>query len=167
MVTPALFRAYPDPETFAAADTGELEEQIRSTGFFRMKARSIIACSRVLLERHDGRVPDRMEDLVALPGVGRKTANVVLGQAFGQAAGVVVDTHVQRLSRRLDFTRQSQPEKIELDLMELFPPRDWIDLGSVLILHGRRVCNARKPRCQSCRLQELCPSAFQFLPRRS
>jgi endonuclease-3 len=144
-----------------------LEEEIRSTGFFRMKTRSIMACSRALIERHAGRVPGTMEDLVRLPGVGRKTANVVLGQAFGTASGVVVDTHVQRLSRRLGFTRQSQPEKIEEDLMALFKQKDWIDVGSILILHGRRVCIARKPRCATCVVQSLCPSAFQFLPRRS
>ena len=159
MVTPGLFAKFADPEAFAGADQSELEREIRSTGFFRMKAKSIIACSRALVERHGSRVPEEMALLVELPGVGRKTANVVLGQAFGTASGVVVDTHVHRLAGRLGLSREKTPEKIEQDLMKVFPPSAWIDLGSVLILHGRRTCMARKPDCPRCVLRELCPSA--------
>ena len=163
LVTPGLFRMFPGPEHFAAAGQTAVEGTIRSTGFFRMKARNIIACSGALMERHGGRVPRTMEELVALPGVGRKTANVVLGQAFGIAVGVVVDTHVHRLSRRLGFTDADTPEKIEQDLMKLFPESDWIALGSVLILHGRSTCQARTPRCAGCVVRALCPSATTFL----
>ena len=159
MVTPGLFRKYPAAKEFAQANIKELEEQIRSTGFYRMKAKNIAACSRTLLERHAGVVPRTMEELVALPGVGRKTANVVLGQAFGIVSGVVVDTHVHRISRRLGFTQQDTPEKIEQDLMNVFHSRDWIDVGSILILHGRRTCTARKPACARCSVRGLCPSA--------
>ena len=127
-----------------------------------MKAKNIIACSKGLLERHGGVVPDRMEDLVQLAGVGRKTANVVLGQAFGITSGVVVDTHVHRLSRRLGFTGADTPEKIEQDLMALVPRKDWIDIGSMLILHGRRTCKARTPDCPACPVRDLCPSADTF-----
>jgi endonuclease-3 len=136
-----------------------LESDIRSTGFFRMKAKNIIACSQALVEHHGGIVPSTMEEMVQLPGVGRKTANVVLGQAFGIASGVVVDTHVHRLAQRLGLTAQKTPEKIEVDLMESFPRKDWIDVGSILILHGRRTCNARSPKCFECSISELCPSA--------
>ena len=166
LVTPALFAKYPGPKEFALAEQLELEEDIRSTGFFRMKAKSIIACSRALLARHGGRVPEEMERLVALPGVGRKTANVVLGQAFGIASGVVVDTHVHRLSGRLGLSREKTPEKIEQDLIGIFPPGAWIDLGSVLILHGRRTCMARKPDCPRCILRDICPSAEELLRAR-
>ncbi len=162
-VTPGLFAKYPTAAHLAAALPSELEQEIRSTGFFRMKAKSIMACSKALVESHGGKVPDRMEDLVRVPGVGRKTANVVLGQAFGIRSGVVVDTHVQRLAQRLGLTEESVPEKIETDLMALYPQKDWIDLGSVLILHGRRTCNARKPKCAECSVQRLCPSAETFL----
>jgi endonuclease-3 len=124
-----------------------------------MKAKSVIGCSCALVERFNGKVPARMEDLVSLPGVGRKTANVVLGQSFGIASGIVVDTHVHRLAQRLGFSAEKTPEKIEQDLMTVFPKRDWIDVGSVLILHGRKTCNARKPRCGQCAIRELCPSA--------
>jgi endonuclease III len=161
MVTPILFARYASPRDFSRADQAEVEEIIRSTGFFRMKAKSIIACSSALMERFGGEVPSRIEDLVTLPGVGRKTANVVLGQAFGIATGVVVDTHVHRLSQRLGFTNQNTPEKIELDLMEIFPKKDWIDLASILILHGRATCNARKPRCADCAVRSDCPSATE------
>jgi endonuclease-3 len=164
MVTPILFARYGTPRDFARANQADLEEIIRSTGFFRMKARNIIACSAALVERFGGEVPSRIEDLVTLPGVGRKTANVVLGQAFGIASGVVVDTHVHRLSQRLGFTGQNTPEKIELDLMELFPKKDWIDLASILILHGRATCNARRPRCAECAVRAECPSAESSLP---
>jgi endonuclease III len=159
MVTPGLFEKYPRPEDFARADVHVLEQAIRSTGFFRMKARNIISCSQALVDRHGGSVPSTMEEMVRLPGVGRKTANVVLGQAFGIASGVVVDTHVQRLSQRLGLTTQKTPEKIEQDLIALFPMKHWIDVGSILILHGRRTCNARKPKCFQCSVREFCPSA--------
>jgi len=150
------------PAEFVRADQAAIEEIIRSTGFFRNKAKSILACSAALLERHGGRVPGRIEELVTLPGVGRKTANVVLGQAFGIASGVVVDTHVQRLSGRLGFSSRNTPEKIEIDLMEIFPPSDWIELSSILILHGRKWCNARRPQCVGCPGCSLCPSADSF-----
>jgi len=163
MVTPGLFTKYPDAGSFAALSNPVLEEEIRSTGFFRMKARSIIGCSKALVERHGGRVPETMNELVELPGVGRKTANVVLGQAFGIPSGVVVDTHVHRLSQRLGFSPHNSPEKVEEDLMALFPREDWIDVGSILILHGRKTCPARKPKCASCSVRQLCPSADSFL----
>jgi endonuclease III len=158
MVVPGLFRRYPGPRDFADAGQADIENAIRSTGFFRMKARNIIACSKALMERHGGRVPESLEELVALPGVGRKTANVVLGQAFGIVSGVVVDTHVHRLSRRLGFTTADSPEKIEQDLMRLFREQDWIMLSSVLILHGRSTCKARTPLCARCIVRTLCPS---------
>jgi endonuclease-3 len=159
MVTPHLFADYPDAERCATANQAEIEGIIRSTGFFRMKARNIIACSKAIVERHAGKVPRSMEELNALPGVGRKTANVVLGQAFGLSVGVVVDTHVQRLSRRMKFTDEESPEKIELDLVTLFPRAAWIDLGTVLILHGRNTCTARRPACSECIVARNCPSA--------
>ena len=159
MVTPGLFMKYPSPTHFAHADQAELERDIRSTGFFRMKSRNIIGCSKALVERHGGKVPDRIEDLVQLPGVGRKTANVVLGQAFGIASGVVVDTHVHRLSQRLGLTKADTAEKIEEDLMKLFHRTDWIDVGTLLILHGRRTCKARTPLCGECVLNDVCPSS--------
>jgi endonuclease-3 len=159
MVTPVLFSRYATPLDFARAEQAGVEEIIRSTGFFRMKAKNIIACSSGLVERFGGEVPSRIEDLVTLAGVGRKTANVVLGQAFGVASGVVVDTHVHRLSRRLGLTMQNTPGKIELDLMEIFPKKDWIDLSSILILHGRATCKARNPQCVECVVRAECPSA--------
>jgi endonuclease-3 len=165
MVTPGLFKRYPTAKHLAQANPAELEQEIRSTGFYRMKAKSMIACSKALVERHGGSVPSHMDALVGLPGVGRKTANVVLGQAFGIASGVVVDTHVHRLSQRLGFTKADDPIKIEQDLMALFPQQDWIDVGSVLILHGRRTCNARNPKCSVCRVAALCPSAEAFLEK--
>jgi endonuclease-3 len=164
-VTPGLFQKYPTPDTFARAIPEELEQDIRSTGFFRMKTKSIIACSTAIAEKHGGVVPKRMEELVQLPGVGRKTANVVLGQAFGIAVGVVVDTHVQRLAQRLAFTDAEDAETIEQGLMRIFLQKDWIDVGSILILHGRRTCLARTPRCPDCAIRDLCPSADLFLSR--
>jgi endonuclease-3 len=161
-VTPVLFSRFPGPSELGNADPGEVEQIIRSTGFFRMKTRNILACSRALVERHRGEVPRSMEELVRLPGVGRKTANVVLGQAFGIASGVVVDTHVHRLSRRMGFTRSESAEGAEEDLMNIFPKRNWIAVGSVLILHGRKVCSARKPDCAGCLVAKLCPSAGTF-----
>ena len=156
-VTPALFRKYPNAAAYAAADPDELKEAIRSTGFFNAKAAAIQNCCRQLCERFGGEVPRDLDALVGLPGVGRKTANVVLGTAFGLATGVVVDTHVSRLSRRMGLTAHSQPEKIEEDLMHAFPPTEWIALGHRLIEHGRRICAARKPLCDQCPLNDLCP----------
>jgi endonuclease III len=158
-VTPALFRRYPTARHYAEADLAELEEAVRSTGFYRNKARALKALGQALVAAHGGEVPDAMAALTALPGVGRKTANVVLGNAFGLAAGVVVDTHVQRLSRRLGLTAEDDPEKIERDLMPLVPRADWTRWSHLLIDHGRKVCKARKPDCPLCVLADLCPSA--------
>ncbi len=158
-VTPALFAAYPDAPAMARADQEKLEALIRPTGFYRNKAASLIACSRAIVERHGGQVPRTMVDLTALRGVARKTANVVLGNAFGKNIGVVVDTHVKRLSGRLGFSRQSSPDKIEQDLMPLFPRKDWTLLSHLLIDHGRAVCPSRKPKCGECVLADICPSA--------
>ncbi|CAG0985143.1 Endonuclease III [Anaerolineae bacterium] len=157
MVTPVLFARYDGVAALAGADQAELEEIIRSTGFFRMKAKSIIGCSKGLMERFGGEVPSSIAELITLPGVGRKTANVVLGQAFGIASGVVVDTHVYRLARRMGFSKEKTPERIEQDLMEVFPKRTWIEISNLLILHGRRTCPARKPKCDVCRIREACP----------
>ncbi|MDH4070578.1 MAG: endonuclease III [Ignavibacteria bacterium] len=159
-VTPVLFRRYPDPRSLADADREELEEIIRSTGFFRMKARSLLGCSRMIADEHSGIVPRSMEELVRLPGVGRKTANVLLGQYYGITEGIVVDTHVHRLAKRLRFTESESATGAEQDLMKLFPKADWIDLSSLLILHGRKTCKARKPLCSRCVVAKLCP-AFQ------
>ena len=160
MVTKDLFQKYRGPKDFADASVAELQNDIKSTGFFRMKTKSIMGCSKALMEKHSGKVPDSMEELVQLPGVGRKTANVVLGQAFGIISGIVVDTHVHRLAQRMGFTGADTAEKIEEDLMEVFPKKDWIDVGSILILHGRKTCVARKPKCLECSVNDLCPSAI-------
>ena len=157
-VTPELFRRYPTAEDFAGADPAELEERIRSTGFFRNKSRSIIACCQELVARYGGQVPADLESLVQLPGIGRKTANVVLGNAFS-IPGIVVDTHVTRLSGLLSLTGQTDPNKIELDLMEVVPRDKWTQLAHLFIEHGRRVCIARRPRCAECVLNDLCPSS--------
>lgn len=157
MVTPALFARYPDPSALANAAPSELEELIRSTGFFRNKAKALLGMAQAVVERHGGQIPADMDALTALPGVGRKTANVLLGTAWGLATGVVVDTHVTRLSQRLGLSRERDPEKIERDLMELFPQSSWVALSHRLILHGRRVCTARAPACSRCPLAELCP----------
>ena len=159
MVTPALFKRYRTPAAMADANPEELEEMIRSTGFFRNKTKSLLGMSRALVERHRGRVPEQLDALVKLPGVGRKTANVVLGNAFDVNEGVVVDTHVTRLSQRLGFTRQTDPVRIEQDLMRLFPTERWTMLAHLLIEHGRRICDARKPKCESCFLNDVCPSS--------
>ena len=159
MVTPLLFQAYPTAESLADADQEKLEEMIKSTGFFRNKAKSLIGLGKALVERHHGQVPDAMDLLVKLPGVGRKTANVILGNAFRKNEGVVVDTHVGRLSLRLGLSKQSDPVKVEADLMPLFPREDWAMVAHVLIFHGRRVCDARAPRCDICTLNEICPSS--------
>ena len=160
-VTPNLFAKYPTAADYAAADPTELEEDIRPTGFFRNKAKSLRGMARALADDHGGEVPRTMNELVALPGVGRKTANVVLGNAFGIDEGVVVDTHVRRLSNTLGFTTQNDPEKIERDLMQTVPNRDWTVFSHLLILHGRSVCKARKPACVDCVVNDLCPSAFE------
>jgi endonuclease-3 len=157
MVTPALFKAFPDAGALAAAKPAQLEKLIRSTGFYRNKAKSLKGAGQALLAGHDGRVPDTMEALTKLPGVARKTANVVLGNAFAKNEGVVVDTHVGRLSRRMGLTTHNDPKKVEQDLIALFPRKDWTMLSHLFIFHGRRVCNARKPKCDDCTLAELCP----------
>lgn len=156
-VTPALFQKYPDVFALSGADPEELQELIRSTGFYRNKARNLLEASRKIVEAFDGEVPDSLEDLVRLPGVARKTANVVLGTWFGLASGVVVDTHVGRISRRLGFTDQSDPVKVERDLMERIPRDRWIASAHQLILFGRSTCKAQRPRCPECFLADLCP----------
>ncbi len=156
LVTPALFARYPDAEAFATADPAELEALIRSTGFYRNKAKSILGCCKRLVAEHGGQVPASMEELVPLPGVGRKTANVLLGNAFG-VPGITVDTHVGRLSRRLGLTEQTDPEKVERDLMAVIPEKEWTMFSHRTIFHGRRVCHARKPCCEDCVLERLCP----------
>ena len=159
MVTPALFKKYPNARKLASAQQEDVEEIIRSTGFFRNKAKSIIGFARGVMADHDGDVPETLAELAALPGVGRKTANVILGNAFGIAEGVVVDTHVTRLATLLRLTREKTAEKIEQDLMELFPRERWTLLSHLLIWHGRRVCIARRPRCEECAVSHLCPSS--------
>ncbi|MGE0755482.1 MAG: endonuclease III [Pirellulaceae bacterium] len=157
IVTPTLFARFPTAEAMAEAPLETLETLIQSTGFFRNKARNIKACSAQLVARHGGEVPQQLDELVQLPGVGRKTANVVLGTAFGLPTGVVVDTHVQRVSRRLGLTEHKDPEKIERELMQLLPPQEWIDYSHRMIHHGRRVCKARRPLCEKCVFQKICP----------
>ena len=157
MVTPELFRRYPDPASMAAARPRELEECIRSTGFYKNKAKSLIKMAAAVQENHGGEVPDNMEELVRLAGVGRKTANVLLGSWFGEPA-IAVDTHVKRLSARLGFTEETDPVKIERDLMKILPRKEWTNTGHRLIWHGRRVCKARKPLCNECDIAGLCPS---------
>jgi len=161
LVTKDLFRKYPDAVAFASATASELEKDVKSTGFFRMKARALREMSQDVVTKHGGEVPRTMEELTALRGVGRKTANVVLGNAFG-IPGVVVDTHVKRLSNRLGLTEQQDPVKIEAELGALFPRRWWTLSSHLLILHGRRTCAARKPKCGECAVRDLCPSAGTF-----
>ena len=156
-VTPDLFRKYPSASAFAQADLSELEARIRPTGFFRNKSKNIKACCQRLVTAYGGKVPSTMEDLLTLPGVARKTANVVLGSAYGIASGVVVDTHVFRLSLRLGLSHAKTPEKVEQDLVQKIPQEEWINFSHRLILHGRQVCTARQPRCQACFLHEVCP----------
>ena len=156
MVTPALFARYPSAQDFAAADGHELESMIQSTGFFRNKAKNIKECCQIIVDRFSGEVPGRLEDLVELPGVGRKTANVVLGNSF-DVPGITVDTHVGRLSRRLGLTLHDDPVKVEHDLMELIPKKEWTMFSHRLIFHGRQVCHARKPNCEECTLAGFCP----------
>ena len=157
-VTPALFAKYPNAQAFANADLQELQKAIQSTGFFRNKAKSIQACCQAIVERHGGEVPNTLDELVVLAGVGRKTANVVLGNVFN-VPGMVVDTHVQRLSRRLGLTTRTEPEKIEQDLMQVIPRDKWIDFSHQIIHHGRGLCIARKPKCAECPLEDLCHAA--------
>ncbi|HXE74034.1 MAG TPA: endonuclease III [Candidatus Xenobia bacterium] len=157
-VTKTLFPKYPTPQAFAAADPRELEQDIRPTGFFRNKAKSILGASKMIVEKFGGEVPRTMEEMLTLPGVARKTANVVLGTAYGLATGVVVDTHVMRLSRRLDLSRQDDPKKIEQDLMKIIPKKKWIEISHQLIWHGRLVCQARNPKCTQCPVEDLCYS---------
>lgn len=158
-VTPALFRRYPTARDYAEADLPELEEMVRSTGFYRNKARALKALGQVLTVEHGGEVPADLVALVALPGVGRKTANAVLGNAFGRNEGIVVDTHVQRLARRLGLTQETDPEKIERDLLPLLPREDWTAWSHLIQDHGRALCKARKPECPVCPVADLCPSA--------
>jgi len=160
MVTPHLFAKYRTAAAYAAADPRVLEKEIQSTGFFRNKTKSIIGMAQALVERHGGEVPQTMEELTALPGVGRKTANVILGTWFKKNEGVVVDTHVHRLTRLLDLTRQDDPVKIEQDLMAIVPRDDWTWFSHTLILHGRAVCIARRPKCAECVINRLCPSSL-------
>jgi endonuclease III len=157
-VTAVLYKKYKTPKDFAYADPKELEQEIRPTGFFRNKTKSVIGTSKKIVEEFHGQVPQTMEELLTLPGVARKTANVVLGTAFGIPSGVVVDTHVQRLSGRLDLTKNTDPKKIEQDLMKIIPQEKWIIFSHQLIWHGRRVCRARKPKCLECNLEKLCYS---------
>ena len=159
MVTPELFRAFPTARDLVRADPARLEEMIRTTGFFRNKTKSLLGMSAAIVERHGGEVPRTMAQLVALPGVGRKTANVVLGNALGVNDGIVVDTHVGRLSNRLGFTNETDPVKVEQVLMRLIPRDDWVIVSHLLIFHGRRVCIARAPRCSECVLNDICPSS--------
>ncbi|PKL76291.1 MAG: endonuclease III [Candidatus Melainabacteria bacterium HGW-Melainabacteria-1] len=159
-VTATLFETYPDPQAFASAEPSALEQAVRPTGFFRNKAAAIQASSRILLAQHGGEVPRTLEYLTQLPGVGRKTASVVMGNAFGAADGVVVDTHVSRLSQRLGLSSQTTPEKIEQDLMVLIPKADWVLFPHLMIAHGRAICKARKPDCGHCLLNDICPSAM-------
>jgi len=159
MVTPLLFQTFSTAAALADAPQEKLEEIIKSTGFFRNKSKSLIGLGKALVERHSGEVPDSMDALVRLPGVGRKTANVILGNAFMKNEGVVVDTHVGRLSLRLGLTKETDPVKVEQDLMPLFPRENWAQLAHLLIFHGRRVCFARSPACEMCVLNDICPSS--------
>ena len=163
IVSKTLFKKYPTAASMASAGQVDMEREVRTTGFFRNKAKAAIAASKAIMEKHGGDVPETMEELVALPGVGRKTANVVLGNAFNKPVGVVVDTHVARVSGRLGLTAHDDPVRIEQDLMALLPQKEWTRFAHRLILHGREICVARKPKCNECRLNELCPSAQEPL----
>lgn len=158
-VTPGLFKKYPAPSSFARLKQETLEAEIRSTGFFRNKAKNIIGASQKIIKDYNGKVPDMMEELLTLPGVARKTANVVLGNSFGKTEGIVVDTHVLRLSQRIGLSKNKTAEKVEQDLMKIVPKKLWIDISHQLILHGRRVCNARKPLCDKCIIEKYCKKA--------
>jgi endonuclease-3 len=169
LVTPELFRRYPAPADLAAAKLEDVEETIKSINFFRNKSRSLVGCARMLVEKHGGEVPRSVEELSELPGVGRKTANVVLGNAFNINTGIVVDTHVKRTAKLLGLTGETDPEKVERDLMALFPNDQWTDVSHLLIFLGRRTCNARKPQCDLCNLKDVCPAKDKFLraPKRA
>jgi endonuclease-3 len=159
-VTPVLFKKYKTLSDFAQANLKEFEKYIHSTGFYKNKAKSIIGSAKKILNEFNGKMPDTMEGLTSLPGVGRKTANVVLSSGFGKVVGIVVDTHVIRLSQLLGLTRNTDPKRIEEDLMKLIPRQDWGIVSHLLILHGRKICNARKPLCPECKINKMCPSAF-------
>lgn len=161
VVTKSLFKKYRTAEDYADADLSELEQDIRSTGFYRNKAKHLKNAAKLLVEKYDGKVPQSMDELVELQGVARKTANIVLSNAFGIVVGVAVDTHVKRLSQRLGLTKNRNPDKIEKDLMEIVPKSQWERITNLLIFHGRNVCTARKPNCKECTLNKLCPSAFK------
>ncbi|MGE5279115.1 MAG: endonuclease III [Deltaproteobacteria bacterium] len=163
-ITPGLFGKYKSARDFARARQAVLEREIHSTGFYRNKARNIIAAAGMIVAKFGGRVPDTMEDLVSLPGVARKTANIVLSSAFKKAEGIAVDTHVGRLAQRLGLSGRHDPEKIEQDLLRVVPRKDWLDFNYMLVSHGRAVCIARMPKCPACCLRRLCPSARQFYP---
>ena len=161
-ITPRLFKKYQTPEDYANAELEELQNDIRSSGFYRNKAKNIKNCCKMLVEKYNSQVPRTMADLVELPGVARKTANIVLTNAYGIVDGIAVDTHVQRLSQRLGLTERKDPVKIEIDLMRILPKENWECISDLLIFHGRRVCFARKPNCPSCVLNKICPSAYTF-----
>ena len=163
-IIPSLFRKYRNAKDFASADKEKLEEEIRSTGFFRNKARSIINASKKIVDDFEGVVPEKMEDLLKLPGVARKTANIVLSSAFRKVEGIAVDTHVRRLAQRLGLSKEKDPDKVERDLMSFVPKKEWLDFNYMLVNHGRKVCQARKPNCPSCVINHLCPSAEDFYP---
>jgi endonuclease-3 len=169
MVTPQLFKKYPTPERLAKARLEDVEEAIKSINFFRNKSKSLIGCARDLVSKHQGEVPRTVEELSELPGVGRKTANVVLGNAFNINTGIVVDTHVKRTAHLLGLTKNTDPAKVEIDLMKLFPNEQWTDLSHLLIFLGRRTCVARRPQCDLCNLKDICPSKSKFLkaPKKS
>jgi endonuclease-3 len=162
-LTPYLFKKYKGPVDFAKANQSELERDIRSTGFYRNKAKNIIACSQKIMKDFGGVVPDNMASLLTLPGVARKTANIVLSSSFHKAEGIAVDTHVKRLSERLGLSEAQDPEKIEQDLMEIVPKKDWLDFNYLLVNHGRKFCQARKPMCPECPIKKLCPSVKKFI----
>lgn len=164
MVTEKLFKKYRSAKDYASANITEFENEIKSTGFYKNKARNIIKACQIIEQKFGGRVPDKMDDLISLPGVARKTANIVQSNAYGIVEGIAVDTHVRRLSERLGFTTQKDPEKIEQDLMNLVPRRDWFNISYLLIEHGRKICQARKPLCPKCVVRHLCPSVVVFYP---
>ncbi|MGQ9550963.1 MAG: endonuclease III [Candidatus Bathycorpusculaceae bacterium] len=162
IVTQTLFKKYTKAEDYAKADLEELEQDIKSTGFYRNKARSIKKCCQILVEKYNSQVPKTMEEMLKLPGVARKTANIVLSNAYGVISGIAVDTHVRRVAKRLGLTDSEDPNKIEQDLMKTIPKNRWMRFTDLLIFHGRRICIAKKPRCENCILNEVCPSAFKF-----
>ena len=161
ILTKTLFKKYRHPEDYANADLKELEQEIRSTGFYHNKAKNIKKCCQMLVEKFDSKIPETMQELLELPGVARKTANVVLSNAYGIIEGIIIDTHVRRLAQRLELTKNDNPDKIEEDLMKLVPKAHWLRFADLLIFHGRRVCTAKKPRCEACIINKLCPSAFK------